>query len=212
MDKSEKAAAIFNELAHGYQEKYMDVSLYHPTLDIFCNSIENNSAEILELACGPGNITQYLLNKKPEYHILGTDLAPQMLELAKLNNPKATFELMDCRQIVQLNKQYDAIMCGFCLPYLSKEVAIQLIHDAAKILIPKGVIYISTMEGYYSNSTYHTSKSNPGKSMFINYHEQAYLIQALISNGLNILEKKQIKYQGADGNEVIDLVLIAQKS
>jgi len=75
-----------------------------------------------------------------------------MLALAKKNNPTAEFQLLDSREILKLNKTYDAIMCGFCLPYLTKEEAIQLMEDAAKILNANGVIYISTMEDDYSKS------------------------------------------------------------
>jgi 23S rRNA G2069 N7-methylase RlmK/C1962 C5-methylase RlmI len=45
-------------------------------------------------------------------------------------------------------------MCGFCLPYLSKEEAVKLIRDAAAILNPDGVFYISTMEDDYSKSDF----------------------------------------------------------
>ncbi len=74
------------------------------------------------------------MKKRPDFNILGTDLAPNMIELAKINNPQASFQLLDSRAITSLNKTYGAIMCGFYLPYLSKEEAIQLIADAAKIL------------------------------------------------------------------------------
>jgi len=152
MNKTQIAVNIFDKCVSLYQDKFMDVSLYHSGFDLFCNSIKKQNAEILELACGRGNITKYLLDKRPDFKILGTDLAPNMLALAKKNNPTAEFQLLDSREILKLNKTYDAIMCGFCLPYLTKEEAIQLMEDAAKILNANGVIYISTMEDDYSKS------------------------------------------------------------
>ena len=59
MDKSQNAVNIFNKLAKHYQDKFMDTSMYHETFDIFCSLIKKQNAGILELACGPGNITQY---------------------------------------------------------------------------------------------------------------------------------------------------------
>src|SRR5690349_18694421 len=99
MDRTKMAVDIFNKHAQIYQHKYMDVSMYHDTLDAFCNSIPKHNAQILEIACGPGNITQYLLQQRPGFNILGTDLAPNMLELARANNPEAKFKEMDGRNI-----------------------------------------------------------------------------------------------------------------
>lgn len=51
----------------------MDVTLYQDTLVVFAATVANERAEILELACGPGNVTRYLLDKCPGWKILGTD-------------------------------------------------------------------------------------------------------------------------------------------
>lgn len=209
MDKNENAVNIFNKMAQVYQDKFMDVNLYADTLDLFCNSIKTQDAEVLELACGPGNITKYLLNKRPDFKLLGTDLAPNMIELAKINNPTAQFELMDCRAISKSNKTYDAIMCGFCLPYLSKEEAIQLIRDTAKILKPKGLLYISTMEDDYSKSAF--KKGSGGDEIFMHYHEGDYLTQAIQENDLKILKLKRQEYPTQDNTQTIDLIIIAEK-
>ena len=209
MDKSKLAAEIFSKHAKLYQDKFMDVSLYHDTFDLFCDSIEKENAEVLELACGPGNITKYLLGKRKDLNILGTDLAPNMLELAKQNNPEAQFQLMDCREISKLHKKFDAIMCGFCLPYLSKKEAVQLIKDAYKILNPNGMIYISTMEDDYSKSGF--KKGSSGDEIFMHYHESEYLCKALVGFNFKILNLQRKKYPADDGTDVTDLILIAEK-
>lgn len=206
MDKNKEAVEVFDKHAKMYQEKYMDVSLYHDTLDIFCNSIAKNDAAILELACGPGNVTRYLLNKRPDLKILATDLSENMLELAVANNPAAEIQLLDCRAIGQLDKAYDGIICGFALPYLSKEEAIQLISDAAKILQPGGVLYLSTMEDDYSKSGWQTSSK--GDKVYIYYHEAGYLIKAMEDNGLTLLYQSTLP---APVNGDTDLILIAIK-
>lgn len=210
MDKTKIAVDIFNKLASAYQDKFMDVSLYHDTFDIFCNNIKNKNADILELACGPGNITQYLLSKRPDFKLLGTDLAPNMIELAKINNPSAQFQLLDSRDIRKLNKTYDAIMCGFILPYLSKEDAIQLIKDAAFILNSDGAIYISTMEDDYSKSGF--KKGSTGDEIYMHFHQADYLTEALIEAGFTIIDVQRKTYPAADNSTVVDLILIAKKN
>jgi len=209
MDKTKMAIDVFDKRANEYQAKFMDVGLYHDTFDLFCTSITKENAEILELACGPGNITRYLLNKRPDFKILGIDLAPNMIELAKRNNPTASFQCMDCRDIRLLGKKYDAVMCGFCLPYLSKEESVQLISDVYNLLESNGLLYISTMEDDYAKSGLESSSS--GDQMFIHYHEADYLTQALLENGFKIIDVQRIEYPKQDGSKTTDLVIIAGK-
>ena len=209
MDKTKMAIDIFDKRASEYQAKFMDVGLYHDTFDLFCKSIKKENAEILEFACGPGNITRYVLNKRPDFKILGIDLAPNMIELAKRNNPTSEFQCMDCRDIRLLGKKYDAVMCGFCLPYLSKEESVQLISDVYNLLESNGLLYISTMEDDYAKSGLESSSS--GDQMFIHYHEADYLTQALLENGFKIIDVQRIEYPKQDGSKTTDLVIIAGK-
>jgi ubiquinone/menaquinone biosynthesis C-methylase UbiE len=208
MDKNQVAVAIFDLRADGYQDKFMNVDLYGSTFDSFCSLLQKNAA-VLEIACGPGNITRHLLDKRPDLKIMGTDLAPNMINLAKANNPEAEFKLMDCRNMGAEHKTYDALMAGFCLPYLSKEEAIQLISDAYAILNSGGAFYLSTMEDDYSKSGLRSSSY--GDQMFMHYHEAGYLTAALSENGFKIISLERIETAMQDGSKVVDLVIIAQK-
>lgn len=208
MDKSQSAVNIFNKYAKEYADKFMDVNLYANTFDFFCDTVQNQNAEVLELACGPGNITKYILNKRPDFKILGLDLAPNMVELAKVNNPSAEFKIMDCRDILKLKKMFDALMCGFCLPYLSKEETVQLIKDASTLLKSEGIFYISTMEDDYSKSGF--KKGSKGDEIYMHYYQGDFLTDTLIENGFTVLKTERIYSQMLE-EPVTDLVLIAKK-
>jgi ubiquinone/menaquinone biosynthesis C-methylase UbiE len=207
MNRSEQAVSVFNKRAKHYENKYMDVSMYGHALNVFCNNLARPDAEILELACGPGNITKYILQRAPELAILATDLAPDMLAIAQEHNPTIQTQLLDCRNITSLTKKFDGIICGFALPYLSKEEAIQLIADAATVLIAGGVLYLSTMEGNYNSSGYQTSSL--GDTVYVYNHEAAYLLQALEDNGFKLILQQSQPF-GADPS-VTDLLLVAVK-
>lgn len=183
----------------------MDVSLYSQSLDLFCSLIKTENASVLELACGPGNITKYLLDKRPDLNILGTDLAPRMLELAKENNPSAEFAIMDCRQISSLTTKYEAVLCGFGLPYLTMEEARKFIKDVSERLLSGGVFYLSTMEADYNNSTMVTSPTT-GDKIFIHYYQESDLKSMLEESGLRLLNLERKL-----NNEDIDLILVAKK-
>ena len=209
MDKTKNSVALFDKFANEYQDKFMDVNLYSDSFDFFCKNIVKENAEILELACGPGNITKYLLSKRPDFKILGIDLSVKMIDLAKINNPTAEFQLMDCRNIGLIKKKYDAIMCGFCLPYLSKEEAIKLMHDASNLLNPKGLLYLSTMEDDYNKSGY--KKGSTGDEIFMHFYQGDFLTHELEKKYFTILDLQRKIYSTPEGVNTIDLIIIAGK-
>lgn len=152
------------------------------------------------------NITRYLLKKRPDLRVLATDLAPNMLEIARKNVPEANFQLLDSRKISQVEKQYDAIVCGFGLPYLSREEAVRLIQDASARLKRNGLLYLSTMEDDYEKSG--PQRSSGGDEVYLYYHEAAYLTEAIGENNMTIilLDRKDFPSE----TKTTDLIIIAQ--
>lgn len=211
MDHNPIAIRVFNAWAQGYNEAFMDTALYHASFDRFCDAIEARDAEVLELGCGPGNITHYLLKKRPDLRILGTDLAPNMLELARANNPGASFQLMDARSIRSLDRSFDAIICGFCLPYLTPEEATTLIDEAASVLRPKGVLYLSTMEDDPARSGFKPSSTGKGEAAYIQYYEGSFLTRALETNGFTVVHLDRKAYAGRDGTLTTDVLIMARR-
>ena len=201
---------IFNSCASQYEDKFMNFDLYHDTFDYFCQALHKNNASILEMGCGPGNITKYLLSKKPDLNILGIDIASNMIELAINNNPTAKFKVMDCKNIKSLASNFDGIMCGFTLPYLNKNEAKKLINDASGIINDNGIIYLSTMEDAYDKSKIISSKSNKNSGVFTYYHQEDYLTEVLSDNGFKILNIQRKGYPEPKDDSK-DLIIIAQK-
>lgn len=210
MDENKKAVAVFNKLADLYQQRFMNVDLYADTFNFFCETLETTKPEVLELACGPGNISRYILNKRPDIQLLGTDLAPNMVELARRNNPEANFEVMDARDMFKLNRTFDGLICGFCLPYFSMQETKQLIQYAARVLREKGLIYLSTMEDEYQKSG--LRKGSTGDEIFMHYYLASDIEPMLEEAGFHLLLKERKLTTGSDGATVTDLVLVARKS
>ncbi len=207
-DNAHKAAAVFDKHAHHYAERFMDVSLYSNLLDILCNNIVANGT-VLDIACGPGNIARHLLHRRPDLQLTGIDLAPTMVALAQANNPQAEFRVMDCRTIAALPADYQAVVIGFAMPYLSKEEALRLIADAAHLLTTGGLLYISTMEDDYSKSG--IQQSSKGDEVYMYFHEADYLLPAMSLHGLTIIDEQRITYADAKGGMVVDLCVVARK-
>lgn len=210
MNKTELAVNLFNHHAVDYQNKFMNLELYHSSYDLFCEAVTCENAAVLELACGPGNITRYVQNKRPDFKILATDLAEKMLALGRINVPEAEFQLMDSRKLEKLDQNFDAIICGFCLPYLSKEEAVELIASMSKKLNRGGVVYISTMEDDYENSRIEKSSSGEHE-LFTYFHEAGYLTSALEKNQFKILSLDRKEFIRENDTRYDDLIIIARK-
>ena len=208
MDKYEISVNTFDKLADQYQAKYMDFGFYFDTYDTFCDLVIKPNANLLEIACGPGNIAKYLLRKRPDFIIHGIDLSPNMIALAKTNNPSATFQVMDCRNISRLNKKYDAIVCGFCTPYLSKSGVIKLIIDMRAIIESGAPLYISTMEDEDNRSGFQTSDA--GDQVYIHYHQFEDLRINLESNGFKIIDVQRKQFPINNAIPTTDLFIYAK--
>ncbi|QLH47661.1 MAG: class I SAM-dependent methyltransferase [Bacteroidota bacterium] len=91
----------------------MDLDIYNETYDTICTSDIKQNAKILEVGCRSGKYYQLFIEKRPDFKILGIDSAPNMIEIAKRNNPSAEFLQFDARNIYQLNDKFDLIVSGF---------------------------------------------------------------------------------------------------
>jgi len=210
LNRYQETFKTWNKIAEIYEDKFMDLNLYNDTYDIFCELIPVKNSKILEIACGPGNITKYLINKNSNYKIKGIDISPNMIARAKLNNPTASFEVMDIRNIDKVNSLFDAIICGFGIPYLSKSDCSKLLVDYSKLLIDDGIIYLSFVEGDYDKSTYQIGST--GDRTYFYFHSLDVLKDELKANSFEIIKFMHKKYERADGTEELHTILIARKT
>jgi len=210
MDQYKKTFEAYDKLANAYQDKFMDLDLYNDTYDIFCNAIRKPNAKIFEIGCGPGNITRYLLSQKPDLDILAIDMAPNMIKMAKQNNATANFMVMDARKIDSIKQKFDGIMCGFCIPYLSKDDCAKLIKDCAVLLEQDGILYVSAIEDLHEKSAMETS-SNGQYSMFVYCHQADYLEVMLHDSGFELTDCIRKKYAKQDGTFSTHLIMITKK-
>jgi ubiquinone/menaquinone biosynthesis C-methylase UbiE len=208
MDRYNETFETWNKVASLYQDKFMELDLYNESYDLICDSIAEKNAKILEVGCGPGNITRYLLSKRPEFDIHGIDIAPNMIELARKNNPKASFEVMDCRNISKINQLHDAIICGFCLPYLSPSDSRAFINDCSCLLKDNGLFDISFVEGNPENSGFQTGSS--GDRTYFYFYKLDDLRSVLNENNFELIRIFKVDYPKTDSKD-IHTILLAQK-
>jgi len=210
MDKYKITFETWNKLADLYQQKFMDLEIYNSSYDAFLSYLKKEDSSVLEIGCGPGNITKYLFSKNQKLDIDATDIAPNMVELAKKNVAEASYQVLDCRNLNQIQKKYDGIMCGFCLPYISQEDVLKLIVDCKALLNENGILYLSAIEGSYQKSGYQTGGT--GDQTYTYYYESEFLESNLKINNFEILDVLRIKYNSNTKNPQTHLILISKKT
>jgi len=209
MDKYKETFETWNKVASLYQDSFMDLDLYNETYDFVCNTITRKNAKLLEIGCGPGNITKYLLSVRPDFDIFGIDIAPNMIKLAKKNNPTASFAIMDSRHIDEIKTKYDGIVCGFCLPYLSHTDSQIFITDCYNLLNEDGLLYISFVEGNPNKSEFQIGSS--GDRTYFYFYNLEELTKQLIKNNFEQINVFKVNYKKAEKKMDIHTILTAKK-
>lgn len=183
----EDPSKLFDDFADEYYQKYFDVSLYRESLDFLIVNLESNDS-VLDIGCGPGNMSNYLLSQKPQLKILATDLSPRMLELAN-KVPGVDTMLLDCRDINSINQKFDCIICSFCIPYISTEEVKTFLQDCHDQLNDNGTLYLSFILGESTRPEVKTSST--GELLTITYYDETFIIEQLNEAGFEIAHQQQ---------------------
>jgi len=96
---------------------------------------------ILDLACGTGILTQQIAQKIPNAKIVGVDVTPGYLEIAKkklASNPNISFVQQDAEKL-NLNTKFDCITSSYIPKYCTAEI---LVKTCLNHLKPGGKIIL----------------------------------------------------------------------
>ena len=210
MDKYRETFETWNKIAPIYQEKFMDLELYNETYNFLLDLLSHNQAMILDVGCGPGNISRYLLKKMPSLKLKGLDVSENMIAQYKENNPTAESEIMDCRQLGILKEPVGAIVCGFIIPYFSKEDTAKLISDCGKLLRDPALLYLSFVVGDYEKSGFMTSSS--GDRIYFYYYTSDFIESVLEQASFRIIRTFDVAYKTVNSSKDIHRILIAKRT
>jgi ubiquinone/menaquinone biosynthesis C-methylase UbiE len=93
---------------------------------------------ILDLACGPGTLSYRLARHvAPDGEVVGIDLAPGMIELARREAPPdlpVRFELMDMEELRFPDAAFDAAVCGHGLQFVPD--LLRALAEARRVIKP----------------------------------------------------------------------------
>jgi len=209
MDTCQITVNTFDRLAQRYAQKYLALDTYDDYYRKFCLHLTRQGATVLDVACGPGNVSAFLMRERPDLQVLGIDLAPCMVRLAQTHVPSARFLVHDCRHLADLGRVFDGIAYAFGLNYLNQEDAQNFFDSLSEMLTPNGVLYLSTMCGNTQNSGLETSSS--GEQIYVYYRTRQEVEQWVQSAGLELVFADEIASPANASKATIDLVLLARR-
>lgn len=203
------SVATFNRLADRYAEKYFHLDMYDPYLERFVKRIDSQGASVLDVACGPGNVSAYLAKVRPDLKLIGIDLAEGMVKQARLRVPSAEFLVKDCRHIGELEHVFDASAFAFGLSYLTDDDAIRFFGSLNATLADTAMLYLSTITGEPTWSGFETASS--GDKVYMTYRSVGDVVSMVERAGYRVDFMEVIASPANASKSTQDLILIAQR-
>ena len=147
---------------------------------------------VLELGCGTGKNTSWLLKKAKR--IIGLDFSQEMLNKAqaKLSDKRITFKKADLKNSWEVaNSSTDLITCSLTLEHI--EDLNHIFNEAYNKLNENGIFFISELHPFkqYSGSKAKYETENGTKELEVYIHHISEYTDKAKNNGFKLLEVKE---------------------
>jgi SAM-dependent methyltransferase len=207
-DPCQVSVDTFDRLAGNYARKYLGLDLYDAHYRRFAARLPQHGM-VLDLACGPGNVSAFLARERPDLQLLGIDLAPAMVALAQAHVPSARFHVHDCRRLAELGQRFDGIAYAFGLNYIGDAAAQALFAALPATLADGGVLFLSSMLGDPAQSG--VLASAQGNRIHLHYRRRETIEGWVRDAGLRLIHAEAIASPANAAKQTTDLVLIAER-
>ncbi|MEO1132089.1 MAG: methyltransferase domain-containing protein, partial [Cyanobacteria bacterium J06639_1] len=132
----------YDDIAHVYDRRWN--RYISNTLTFFQTWVDiNPTANVLDVACGTGELERLLLQKYPSLHITGVDISDKMLERArqKLKGyANLSFEHTTAASLPFANDSFDAVISANSFHYFSHPE--KVLSEMRRVLKPGGTLTI----------------------------------------------------------------------
>lgn len=196
----------YDSCAEAYDTRIGALPNYNATYDVLLSRLPLG-ARVLDLACGPANISRYIAARKAATFTC-VDLSEQMLRLAGRHLPNARLLRESIIDFTHA-ESFDLVLNGFGLPYLNGEECARCIRSSAAVLSPGGLLYLSFMLG--EGASLQRTSFGGDRLFAMHHHPEERVRRQLEEQGLHVEHRWALDYQESDGSVSTDLVLIALK-
>lgn len=204
-----ESVSTFDKLADRYAQKYFALDQYDRFYQMLLDCLPAPGAAVIDVACGPGNASAYFTRVRPDLSVLGVDLSPRMIEQARSRVPAAEFQVLDCRNLQELRRQFDGAVFAFGLSYLSDADADRFFVSLNQVMCPTGVLLLSTVAGAVASADFESSSTGDRVFMVIRTPEEVGRLVEAYGYRVEFLETIASPAQAT--TQTRDVVLLARK-
>ncbi|MGA8164622.1 MAG: class I SAM-dependent methyltransferase [Waddliaceae bacterium] len=182
-DYREITRQSYDRTASEYQENTLKLQP-EVKAKVFLSHLSPNS-KILDLGCGPGRDAKYFVDKG--YRVVGVDISPQMIALARDSVPQADFIVSDIESLNLNCESVDAIWASASLLHVSKQAMPSVLANLYRTLKPGGIFYVSMKRGI--GEELRADDRYGGVEKFWNYLSEDELADLIVEGGFQIIEQ-----------------------
>jgi len=191
-----------------FTEKIASLEIYNSSYSDFI-LLAPRKQSILDLACGPGNVSSYIQKIIPHIQITCVDLSPEMIEIAKTKIPNAKFYISDILNITIPSTKYDVIICAFGLPYVERNKINIFVSEINRYSNKGSFVYISCMEG--STIEQETMSFANNQKVLVQRFTKNEIIEAFLEYNFNLAHYRAQNYTEPDGSITTDMIFFFEK-
>ncbi|HEX6575392.1 MAG TPA: methyltransferase domain-containing protein [Gemmatimonadaceae bacterium] len=179
-DSAAKAYAdhLFDEL----DGKPLDRHLLNRFVDEFANH-----GKIIDLGCGPGHIAKYVHDRGGD--VIGIDLSPSMIAVARERVPDVPFHEGDMRSLDLRDHSADGLISFYSIVHFTAEALPDVFTEARRVITPDGLFLIAFHIGEESNHV--DELFGESVSLDFQFHQPEIVAGALQRSGFRVIERTE---------------------
>lgn len=138
----------YNQLAEEYAKRYGDELREKPfdrlLLERFAQDVPSGK-QVCDLGCGSGHIADHL--KSLGVDVIGIDLSPGMIEVAKRTYPSIEYRVGDMLDSDMPDESLGAIVALYSIIHLERDQIRPTLGEMFRVLVPGGSVLVSFHKG-----------------------------------------------------------------
>ena len=113
-------------------------------LERFARAVRDQGL-VCEIGCGPGQVARYLHERGVA--VVGLDLSPRMVELARQLNPGIEFQQGDMAKLPAQDRSWAGIVAFYAIIHLPRSEVVAVLREWWRVLQPGGLALLSFHRG-----------------------------------------------------------------
>lgn len=207
--KTDKIIEFYSNYSEQYDQTIGVLSQYNQSYIDFVN-MADYKRNLLDIACGPANVSVFIKTLLPAIEITCVDLSEKMLEIAKSKLKVGDFYKADMLHMEITPKKYDLIICAFGLPYINHTQIKQFVSQLDIYAHDHTTIYISCMQG--ETSGLEAMSFANGEEVFVYHHTKQNVEQHFNDFGYSLIDYRELDYIEPNGSVTIDMVFVFKQT